>query len=190
MRIISGRLRGLRFSGPLSSSTRPTPERVREGLASALETRGAFRGALVLDLFAGTGALSFEALSRGAERAMLIERNNRALKAIIDSANRLRIRDQIQVLSLDLLQNPVYTASRIAPINGKPFSLVFADPPYCDGDRLTPLLKELASQGHLSRGCFIAIEHATESPPQGIDELGRIDFYRYGDTAIALVHFA
>ena len=65
MRIVGGRLSGRRFAAPGGRGTRPTPDRVREALASALESRGAFEDACVLDLFAGTGALSFEALSRG-----------------------------------------------------------------------------------------------------------------------------
>ena len=190
MRIISGRLRGHRFKGPLGNSTRPTPERAREGLASALEVRDAISGASVLDLFAGTGALSFEALSRGAERALLVEKDEQAISAIIDSANALKLLNKVQTLSLDLLRNPSYTATRIASINGKPFSLVFADPPYSDSDSLTPLLKELAAQGRLSKGCYVVIEHATGYIPQGINQLGSVASYRYGDTAIAIVRFS
>jgi 16S rRNA (guanine966-N2)-methyltransferase len=190
MRIIGGQLGGLRFKGPLNDSTRPTPERAREGMASALEARGAFEGALVLDLFAGTGALSFEALSRGAARAVLVERDNRIHQSITEAARSLKIQDRVAVLCLDLFQNPAYTASRIALINGKPFDLVFADPPYSDGDRLTPLLKELASQRRLRNGCFIAIEHASGRPPEGIEQLGTVDSYRYGDTTIAILQIS
>jgi 16S rRNA (guanine966-N2)-methyltransferase len=190
MRIIGGQLGGRKFKGPLSDLTRPTPERAREGIASALEARGAFEDALVLDLFAGTGALSFEALSRGAARALLVERDNRILRSITETARSLRIEDKIAVLCLDLFQNPTYTANRIALINGKPFDLVFADPPYSDADKLTPLLKELASQGRLKHGCFIMIEHATGRPPKGIDQLGTVDSYRYGDTTIAILCFS
>jgi 16S rRNA (guanine966-N2)-methyltransferase len=187
MRIIGGRLRGLQFAGPLTDATRPTPERAREGIASALEARGAFKGALVLDLFAGTGALSFEALSRGAHRVLLVDKDIKVLKRAVNSARTLKIQDRVTPLSLDLLQNPLYTATRIASIEEKPFSLVFADPPYRDSDRLTPLLKELATLGHLSPGCLLVIEHATGHPPKTIEQLGRVDSYRYGDTAVALL---
>ncbi len=190
MRIIGGRLRGLRFAGPLTDATRPTPERAREGIASALEVRGAFEGARVLDLFAGTGALSFEALSRGAQRALLVEKDVKVLKSAVRSARTLKIQDRVTTLSLDLFQNPAYIAARIALIDGNPFSLVFADPPYCDGDRLTPLLKELATLGRLGSGCFLAIEHATGHPPQEIEMLGSVDSYRYGDTAVALLRLS
>ena len=75
MRIVGGSLGGRRFSGPPGDATRPTSERVREAIASALDARGWIEGAVVLDLFAGTGALAFEALSRGADRAFLVERS-------------------------------------------------------------------------------------------------------------------
>lgn len=187
MRIVGGRLKGLRFAGPLTEATRPTPERAREGIASALEARGAFEGALVLDLFAGTGALSFEALSRGAQRALLVERNAKTLKRAVDSARILRLQKRVTTLTLDLFQNPSDTARRIAPIDGKPFSLVFADPPYRNSEKLVPLLKELAILGRLSPGCLVAIEHATGHSLPEIEQLGSVDYYRYGDTAIALL---
>jgi len=187
MRIVGGRLRGLHFAGPLTDATRPTPERAREGIASALEARGAYEGAFVLDLFAGTGALSFEALSRGAQRALLVERNTRVLKRAVDSARTLRLQERVSALSLDLFQNPSDTAKQIAPIDGKPFSLVFADPPYSNGDKLTPLLKELVILGRLSSECILVIEHATGHSPPEIEQLGTVDSYRYGDTTIALV---
>lgn len=190
MRIIGGRLRGLQFAGPLTDATRPTPERAREGIASALEARSAFNGALVLDLFAGTGALSFEALSRGAHRALLVDKDIKVLKRAVSSARTLKIQDRVAPLSLDLFQSPAYAATRITPIDGRPFSLVFADPPYRDGDRLTPLLKELAARGHLSSSCLLVIEHATGRPPKTIEQLGKINSYCYGDTAIALVRLA
>lgn len=190
MRIVGGQLKGLRFAGPLTDATRPTPERAREGIASALEARGAFEGALVLDLFAGTGAFSFEAISRGAQRALLIDKNIKVLKSAVDSARSLKIRDRVTVLSLDLFQDPTDTATRIALIDGKPFSLLFADAPYRDGDKLTPLLNELATLGRLGPDCLLVIEHAAGHPPDRIELLGTVDSYRYGDTAMTLLRLS
>jgi len=187
MRIIGGWLRGLRFAGPLTDATRPTPERAREGIASALEARSAIKGAFVLDLFAGTGALSFEALSRGAQCALLVEKNTKALKQAVSSARTLRIQNQVTTLSLDLFQNPTLTAKRIAPVDGRPFSLVFADPPYRDGDKLMPLLKEVAVLELLSPECLLVVEHAAGHPPSETNQFETIDSYRYGDTAIVLL---
>lgn len=190
MRIVGGRLRGLRFAGPLTDATRPTPERAREGIASALEARGAFEGALVLDLFAGTGSLSFEALSRGAQHALLVDKDIKLLKRTISSARTLKLQDRVTPLPLDLFQNPTYIATRIEPKDGKTFSMVFADPPYRDSDRLTPLLKELDSLGRLNPDCILVIEHATGHPPQGVEQLGTVDSYRYGDTTITLLRLS
>ena len=187
MRIIGGRLKGLRFAGPLTDATRPTPERAREGIASALEARSAISGAFVLDLFAGTGALSFEALSRGAQRALLVEKNTKALKPAVSSARTLRIQNQVTTLSLDLLHNPTLTAKRIAPLEGRPVSVVFADPPYREGDKLMPLLKEVASLELLSPDCLLVVEHAAGRPLPEIEQLEKVDSYRYGDTELALL---
>ena len=82
MRVIGGQLAGRRFGAPSGRGTRPTSDRVREALSSALESRGAFGDAVVLDLFAGTGALSFEALSRGAASAVLVDRDSRAIREL------------------------------------------------------------------------------------------------------------
>ena len=82
MRIVGGRLSGRRFGATKGRGTRPTSDRVREALASALDARAAFDQASVLDLFAGTGALSFEALSRGAAEAVLVDRDPEALGQI------------------------------------------------------------------------------------------------------------
>jgi len=89
MRIIGGRLSGRRFGAPSGRGTRPTSDRAREALASALESRGAFKGARVIDLFAGTGAFSFEALSRGASEAVAVDLDPRAIRQLTQSAKEL-----------------------------------------------------------------------------------------------------
>ena len=87
MRIVGGRLSGRRFGAPGGRGTRPTSDRAREALGSALESRGAFDDAHVLDLFAGTGALGFEALSRGASDAVMVDCDPRVVRQIKQSAD-------------------------------------------------------------------------------------------------------
>ena len=187
MRIIGGRLGGARFKGPPDRVTRPTPDRVREGLASILEARAALKGAAVLDLFAGTGALSFEALSRGAARAVAVDKDRRAIRAIAEVAKKFGIECKIEILRLDLLREPIFAAERILRTGYGPFDLVFADPPYRYINALPGLFDALAQRKILSETSLIVIEHATKQPPSEHLKLDPIASYRYGDTTLAIL---
>ena len=129
MRIVGGSLGGRRFSGPPGDGTRPTSERAREAIASALDARGWLEDAVVLDLFAGTGALAFEALSRGAARAFLVEKSRVVARAIEKSARELGLSDRATVIQADLLAGRGQSRW-LASI--EPASLVFFDPPYAE----------------------------------------------------------
>jgi 16S rRNA (guanine966-N2)-methyltransferase len=188
MRIIGGRLGGLRFKGPTNWVTRPTADRVREGLGSILEARCVLEGAAVLDLFAGTGALSFEALSRGAARATAIDNDRRATRAIEQVAAQLGVADQIEILCMDLLRDPQAAAERIGRGGRGPFDLVFADPPYRDITALPELLAALVKREIIRQTSLIVVEHATKEPPTQFIDLVPIASYRYGDTTLALLH--
>ncbi len=161
-------------------------ERVREALASALEARGAIAGASVLDLFAGTGALSFEAISRGAERALLVELDRRTGRTIEKSAAALGIGSQARVLPLDLWGDPATVAARLAAAPEAPFSLVFVAPPYKDVSRIPSLVGAVVRAGALTEEAFVVLEHPTRTPldpPVGLATVAR---YRYGDTSLIL----
>lgn len=187
MRIVGGSLGGRRFPGPRGSATRPTSERVREGIASALEARGAIDGARVLDLFAGTGALSFEALSRGAESALLVDADKRAVRSFAESAKTLGLTSRVRSLELDLFGEPVGIVRRILRAAGDaPFDLVFADPPWAEIARVPALLSALAAEGALADGAFVVLEHAVRRPPGDIPGLATVGTYRHGDTAVVL----
>jgi 16S rRNA (guanine966-N2)-methyltransferase len=163
-------------------STRPTAERVREGLGSALEARHAIRGASVLDLFAGTGALAFEMLSRGADRAVLAERDHGALRRLEASAASLGLADRVRLVALDLCGDPGRVAGRLAPLG--PFGLVMADPPWDRVEVVPPLVLALAAAGGLGAGAWLVLEHAKRRPPALSDGLATEATYRYGDTAV------
>jgi 16S rRNA (guanine(966)-N(2))-methyltransferase RsmD len=139
MRIISGEARGRRLRAPRGAATRPTADRVREALFNIL---GSAAGLCVLDLFAGTGALALEALSRGAAHAVLVDYAEAAARVIQANLAPLGYQDRARVLRLDVAR-----ALRLLERQGARFDLVFVDPPYRDSAdplRVADLLERLA----------------------------------------------
>ncbi|MFW2390093.1 MAG: RsmD family RNA methyltransferase [Polyangiales bacterium] len=185
MRIVGGRLSGRRLASPGGRGTRPTSDRVREALGSALQARDAFDGARVLDLFAGTGALSFEALSRGAASSLLVERDANALRRIKQSAAELGIAAKARTIRLDLLGDPESVIQKI-PKTGSGFSLVFADAPYAAIDSIPPILEALAVHGRLAPGAWIVVERPVSYEWAWPNHLAPDADYRYGQTGISL----
>src|SRR6185503_2588939 len=122
MRIIAGAWRGRPLDAPRGQATRPTSDRAREGLFSMLQSRlGSFEGLKVADLFAGTGALGLEALSRGAGHCTFVEKDRRALDILRRNIDRLGAGDRTDVRA----QAVEHAAAPAAP-----FDLIFMDPPY------------------------------------------------------------
>ena len=158
MRIISGEWRGRKLVAPKGELTRPTADRTRETLFSMLVSRlGSFEGLRVADLYAGSGALAFEALSRGAAAAVLVETDRAALQAIETNAASLGVTARVAVRAMSAVRLPRDT----------PFDLVFADPPYATGTG-SKVAKAVADAGWLSPGGWLAIETAkgeTIEPP-------------------------
>jgi len=153
MRIISGRWRGRALKAPAGESTRPTSDRAREAIFSMLTSRlGTFEDLDVLDLFAGTGALGIEALSRGAGTACFIDNDAAAVKAI-------RANLAAMGATGDVRQSPV------ASIGGAPRAhhLVFLDPPYGLG-LADPALSHLHERGWIAPGALVSVETAAADP--------------------------
>jgi 16S rRNA (guanine966-N2)-methyltransferase len=147
MRIIAGRWRGRRLQAPPGLSTRPTADRTRETLFSMLASRlGSFEELRVADLFAGSGALAFEALSRGAAHATLVE-NDPAARRVI-AANAAELGAEIELISTSALH---------LPPRSKPFDLVLADPPYGEGSGEAARLA-VEQAGWLAPGGWMAVE--------------------------------
>jgi 16S rRNA (guanine966-N2)-methyltransferase len=178
-RIIAGRAGSLTLEVP-DAGTRPTSDRVRESLFGALESADALRGAAVLDLYAGSGALALEAISRGAASADLVEKSPRA--ATVVQRNIARVAKSV---GRDAAMN-VHRSSAIAYLQTArgPFDLVFIDPPYDLAEHeLTHALELLAPL--LSPHAVVVVERAKRSPeptlPAGLiaDRMKR-----YGDTAL------
>ncbi len=189
MRIIGGRLSGRRFGAPSGRGTRPTAERVREALASALESRAAFGSARVLDLFGGTGAFSFEALSRGASHAVVVDRDPRATRQITQSAKDLGLGSEVRAVRVDLLADPAGAVHKL-PAMPDGFNLVFADAPYSEIDSIPPLLAALITAGRLASGAWIAIEYPATHDWSWPNGLASEADYRYGQTGISLGVYA
>lgn len=123
MRITGGLLRSRRIDAPAGDRTRPTSDRVREALFSVLGNLVEFEGAHVVDAFAGSGSLAFEALSRGAGHATLLEEGRTALACIEANARNLGVREQVTVVAGDAERT-------LARVKGNPVRVLFADPPY------------------------------------------------------------
>lgn len=182
MRIVGGKLGGRRFPGPPGNVTRPTAERVREAIASALEARDAIAGRRVLDLYAGTGALGFEALSRGASHVVFVERDVRVAKALTQSAESLGVRSEVDIINKDLTRE----RSQSEVLDRGPFGLVLMDPPYADLTSAVAVLEALCARGLLADDAVVLLEHAAKSTPS-VPSLVPLSRYRYGDTAVVLL---
>ncbi len=177
-RITAGRLRGRRLRTPAGDTTRPTSERVREALANALVAGGGLEGARVLDLYAGSGALGLELVSRGAESVVLVEQDRAALTALRANVAALGLTDA-QVVATDV-------ATFASSPGSRPFDFVVADPPY---DLATADLGEvfarLAARGHLGVGADLIVERNKRSGEmQWPDPLVGVRTKRYGDTML------
>ena len=147
MRIIAGRWRGRAIEAPPGIATRPTADRVRETLFSMLTSRlGSFEDLRIADLFAGSGALGFEALSRGAAHVTFVENGSAAAALIKRNAVKLGA-DHVQI----------FGGSALALPRAEPFDLIFADPPYTDGSG-TAAVHAVGRAGWLASGGWMSIE--------------------------------
>lgn len=183
MRIVGGTWRGRALSPPgkgdEAARLRPTSDRVRESIFNLLVNgaqAGRLPGARVLDLFAGTGALGLEALSRGAAEALLVDDGAVAGRLIARNIALVGAGERARLLPRD--------ATRLGPLGGRPFDLVFLDPPYGRGLGLRALEAARAG-GWLSPGALIVWEEG--SPPEPPAWTSLLDRRRYGGTHLALL---
>jgi 16S rRNA (guanine966-N2)-methyltransferase len=180
MRVIAGRAGGRRLAAPPGSATRPTADRVREALFSILGPPG--DQAVVLDLFAGAGALGIEALSRGASRAVFVDRSRTALRYLRRNLDELGMREVGEVHQ----DHAPRFAARLADAGGPAFTWIFLDPPY--QSELGPeALAELGrSAALLVAGGVAVLEHDRRRPPhERYGYLVKADCRRYGDTELS-----
>jgi 16S rRNA (guanine966-N2)-methyltransferase len=157
MRVIAGTAKGRRLRVPPGLRVRPSGARLRESAFGILEHRGAIEGAAVLDLFAGTGALGIEALSRGARKLVAVEQDRDVARVLQSNLAETGFADRARVL----VGPAAKTLARLA--SGEPFDLVLIDPPYRSG-LAEPALATLIERELVAPGGFILIEHARTEP--------------------------
>jgi 16S rRNA (guanine966-N2)-methyltransferase len=178
-RIVAGDVGGRQLIVPKGDTTRPTTDRVREAVFGSLDARGRVQGAVVLDLYCGSGALGLEASSRGAGSVVLVDSG----RAAVEAARR-------NVSALGLMRVTVVLSSvqrfLAQPPAGDPATLVFADPPYAAGqEELGLVLTALADRRRLAPGALVLVERSSRSvEPTWPPGLVRQGVRRYGETAV------
>ena len=187
MRIVGGRFRGVRLSAPGlagggEAHLRPTADRVREALFNLLAHGGYGtppppEGCRVLDLFAGTGALGLEALSRGAKQAVFVDDHGPSRALVRENAEQLGLTGEVKIWRRD--------ATRIGPCRGAPFDLIFLDPPYGKG-LVAPALGAACSGGWVADRALVVIEMARADAVPDLGALVIADDRTYGDTRILI----
>ena len=180
MRIIAGEKRSRVLCAPAGNETRPTADKVKEALFSILGAR--VPGARVLDLYAGSGALSLEALSRGAESACLVDRDRKAAEAIRKNITALDYAGKARFLPWSDRE----AVARLKKENAR-FDLVFLDPPY--RMEIGPICAMLADAGLLEEGASVVAEHLKEKKPCADGRFEVTDERRYGITGLTLFRF-
>lgn len=172
MRLISGKFGGRFIDAPVTSRTHPMGERIRGALFNIL---GDLTGMSVLDAFAGTGSLGFEALSRGASSVVFVERDRVAQKVLRANVDLLGVGSRAHVIAAPVAAWDESSA-------GAKFDLIFADPPYHD---LQPASVSRLAR-HLGSDGVLVLSHPGKAQPPAIDGLKLIDQRSYGDAALAL----
>ncbi len=183
LRVIAGEMGGLPLVAPRGERTRPTSDRVKEALFAALGPDRVV-GASVLDGFAGSGALAIEALSRGAARAVLVDRDIGAVEAIKRNLRSTRLAGRARVQRRNVAQ-----FLRGAPPPEAPFDLVLLDPPYDLAEReLATILEALGTPGWLARDAAVVVEQRASSGPLPAPPGWEARWERaYGDTLVRIV---
>lgn len=178
MRIIAGKYRSRKILAPSGVETRPTLDRIRESLFNILGQR--CKEAVVLDLFAGSGALGLEAISRGAKQAVFCDISLAAVEAI-----RTNIASLAEHSNTRLMQMDWHTAVRQLECEKVVFDIVFLDPPY----KMTaaPVIEVIANAGLLNKNALIILEHDRRTQVELSEMCQIVDQRHYGDTEVSLI---
>ncbi len=182
MRVAGGEARGIRLKGPSVAGVRPTTERVRAAIFNILDYEQV-TGRVALDLFAGTGSLGIEALSRGAAWVDFVERNRRQGLDLEENLNRAGYASAGRVHCSDVERWLAQRTPDASP-SGK-YSLALLDPPYRMGDPL-PILQAMWDSGVLATEAIVVVGHSSRvAAPEGVGDLAQFDRRRYGDNAVS-----
>ena len=180
MRIVGGRFRGRALRAPATRQIRPTSDRLRERLFDVLthwQGEDHVRDARVIDVFAGTGALGLEALSRGAREALFVDDGLEARALIRENVEALGVAGSTRIFRRD--------ATRLGTSHGETFTLAFLDPPYGQG-LATPALHALSQGGWLSAGALVVVEESGEAIVAAPANYRPADVRQQGDTALRI----
>jgi 16S rRNA (guanine966-N2)-methyltransferase len=182
-RIIAGVAGGRRISVPAGTGTRPTGDRVREAMFASVETEfGGMQDLAVIDLYAGSGAIGLEALSRGAARVVLVEQDRKAAEVI---AANIRA---VGLPGATLLTRPVEKVAQ-GDNSGEPFDLVFADPPYkLETEALQDVLLALAEHGWLAEDAVVVVERGKREPWEWPAGFAALRDRKYGEARLWYGH--
>jgi 16S rRNA (guanine966-N2)-methyltransferase len=176
-RVIAGTARGIRLAAP-GPATRPLGDRVKQTLFAVLDAE--LRDALVLDLFAGSGAAGIEALSRGARSATFVERDRVAVRVIDDNLRRTHLAARAVIVRADAIG---WLAART--VGNEPWDIAIVDPPYAETDLLTRALESLGRPGVVTPGGRVVAKHFwREAPTARIGLLASERERRFGETAL------
>jgi 16S rRNA (guanine966-N2)-methyltransferase len=180
MRIVAGTVRGRTLKAPKGADViRPTSDKVRQSVFNVLGQT--CEGLTVLDLFAGTGALAFEALSRGAVKAVLVDSGREAQALCRENAQALGFTPRVEILPF-----PVDRAIPKLSVRGDRFELIFADPPYAQ-TAVDNLLTWLTSHPLLAPGGQLVLEHSKhEAAPEVAGAFTRVDQRTFGETVVSI----
>ena len=182
LRIIGGRLKGKRLHSVPDWLIRPTGNRQRESIFNILSHQ--IEDAVILDLFAGTGALGIEALSRGAKFAVFLDQSKEAIAIIERNTRSCRLKEKSRIIQWNIRNG--LACLRTAPLV---FDLVFMDPPYNQGD-IQPTLMDLSNIGCLKSGSAIIIEHSTrDTIAVNKTDFSLMDQRRYGKTLVTFLGY-
>ncbi|MBO7744182.1 16S rRNA (guanine(966)-N(2))-methyltransferase RsmD [Paenibacillus sp. MWE-103] len=182
MRVISGTAKGRSLKAVPGKSTRPTTDKVKEAIFSMIGPY--FDGGLALDLFAGTGGLGIEALSRGVDRAVFVDLEGASIEVVKQNVQAAGMSDRAEIYRTDAVRAVKALAKRQLK-----FALVFLDPPYRMKD-MDVLMGELAERGLLEDGAKLVVEHDAEHLyPEAMDHYSQIKHTHYGDTAVTIYRY-
>lgn len=176
MRVISGREKGRRLAGPKSDKIRPALDKIKQAIFNIL---GNVEGLTVLDLFAGTGSIGIEALSRGATFALFVDFGTQALQLIRKNLNLCGFQEQGEIVRLKIPRDLSRLSRRFDP-----FDLIFVDPPY-DKGLVDPTLEAIAREKILAPHGTVVVEHSPRELIGGKSGLALVDQRKYGQTLIS-----
>lgn len=182
MRVIAGSAGGRTLFSPAGNRVRPTADRVKEALFSSLTSRfGSFAGLAVLDLFAGSGGLGIEALSRGAATALFVDNHPDSLRLVRKNLEMTGLGPAAEILRMDVLK-----AVTLLATGDKRFDIILADPPYAEKELIEQLLLQLAANAPLTVDGIIALETDSKTELLLPENLTLLNRKAYGDTAVWL----